>query len=150
LSPEEVRSLTLPLIPVPIQRNTREGNQEIKAAHVPESFNEKPNRLPQKDLDLRCIKQNVISYNGNKNSINIYRHRGFIHKYVLSPENLTIVKTCLARLIPRMSRIFSLEILLVQVVYLRTYFQLLALRVLSIRKVTRANLCQKQVRHSTP
>jgi IS5 family transposase len=30
------------LIPVPIQRNTKEENQEIKAGNVPDSFTEKP------------------------------------------------------------------------------------------------------------
>jgi IS5 family transposase len=76
------------LIPVPIQRNTKEENQEIKAGNVPDSFTENPNRLPQKDLDARWVKKNDVSYYGYKNSINIDRDHGFIRKYDISPANI--------------------------------------------------------------
>jgi IS5 family transposase len=76
------------LIPVPIQRNTREENQEIKAGNVPDSFKENPNRLPQKDLDAQWVKKNDVSYYGYKNSINIDREHGFIRRYDVTPANI--------------------------------------------------------------
>lgn len=76
------------LVPVPVQRNTREENQEIKAGRVPDSFKETPNRLPQKDLDARWVKKNDVSYFGYKNSINIDRKHGFIRRYEVTPANI--------------------------------------------------------------
>jgi IS5 family transposase len=76
------------LIPVPIQRNTRKENQEIKEGHVPESFVESTNRLPQKDTDARWTKKNGKSYYGYKNSISIDVEHGFIRNYEVSPANV--------------------------------------------------------------
>ena len=37
------------LVPVPLQRNTRDENKEIKAGRLPQGWDEKPDRLWQKD-----------------------------------------------------------------------------------------------------
>jgi len=76
------------LVPVPKQRNTREENQEIKAGRMPEGWDEKPERLRQKDLDARWCKKNGISYYGYKNSICIDVEHGFIRRYAVTPANI--------------------------------------------------------------
>ena len=40
------------LVPVPRQRNSREDNKEIKENRMPEGWDENPDRLQQKDLDV--------------------------------------------------------------------------------------------------
>jgi hypothetical protein len=39
---------------LPMQRNTREENAEIKAGRLPEGWDEDPDQLRQKLLDSRC------------------------------------------------------------------------------------------------
>ena len=51
-------------IEVPIQRNTRDENKQIKEGEVPESFEQNPNRLAQKDTDVLWTKKNNVSYFG--------------------------------------------------------------------------------------
>jgi IS5 family transposase len=75
------------LVPVPKQRNTREENEEIKAGRMPQGWEEKPNRLCQKDLDARWVQKNGINYYGYKNSICIDVDHGFIRRYVVTPAN---------------------------------------------------------------
>lgn len=58
-------------IEVPKQRNSRDDNKQLKAGGTPESFREKPGRLPQKDLDARWTKKNGISYFGYKNHVKV-------------------------------------------------------------------------------
>lgn len=58
-------------IEVPKQRNSRDDNKQLKAGERPESFREKPGRLPQKDLDARWTKKNGISYFGYKNHVKV-------------------------------------------------------------------------------
>ena len=43
---------------VPRQRNTREENDEIKQGNTPESFEENPAKLSQKDTDARWTTKN--------------------------------------------------------------------------------------------
>ena len=47
------------LVPVPKQRNRREGNKEIKANRLPDGWNESPKRLQQIDLDARWVKKMI-------------------------------------------------------------------------------------------
>ena len=48
------------IVPVPIQRNTREENKDIKEGKIPEEWKESPERLHQKDVDARWTKKNLI------------------------------------------------------------------------------------------
>jgi IS5 family transposase len=41
------------IIPVPIQRNTRKENNDIKEGKIPEEWEKSPEGLHQKDLDAR-------------------------------------------------------------------------------------------------
>ena len=56
-------------IKVPIQRNTRQENKEIKEGNVPEQWNENPHKMAQKDTDARWTKKNGRNYYGYKNHI---------------------------------------------------------------------------------
>lgn len=53
-------------VEVPIQRNTREENKQVKDDKVPEDWKNNPNKLCQKDVDARWTKKNNKSYFGYK------------------------------------------------------------------------------------
>ncbi|WP_255003193.1 IS5 family transposase [Cyanobium sp. HWJ4-Hawea] len=76
------------LVPVPKQRNSREENKEIKAGNIPEGWEEKPNRLQQKDLDARWVKKNGVNHFGYKNSICIDVDHGFIRRYAITTASI--------------------------------------------------------------
>jgi IS5 family transposase len=76
------------LVPVPKQRNTRAENEAIKQGKLPEGWEDKPNRLREKDLDARWVKNNGTSHYGYKNSICIDVTDGFIRRYAVTPANI--------------------------------------------------------------
>jgi hypothetical protein len=52
------------IVPVPVQRNTREENRNIKQGEVPEEWQEQTHKLQQKDTDARWVKKNGRSHYG--------------------------------------------------------------------------------------
>ena len=76
------------LIPVPIQRNSREENKSIKQGEIPAEWEEKPNKLAQKDTDGRWTKKNGVSHFGYKNHIAIDREHGFIRSYKVTDASV--------------------------------------------------------------
>jgi IS5 family transposase len=58
-------------IPVPIQRNGREENAQIKADKTPEEWMDNAHKLRHKDVDARWTKKGGQSHYGYKNHINI-------------------------------------------------------------------------------
>jgi transposase, IS5 family len=52
------------IVPVPVQRNTREENISIKQGEVPEVWQEQPHKLQQKDTDVRWVNKNGRRYYG--------------------------------------------------------------------------------------
>ena len=44
------------IVPVPVQRNTREENARIKQGEVPEGWEKQSHKLQQKDTDARWVK----------------------------------------------------------------------------------------------
>lgn len=76
------------LAPVPIQRNTRTENKSIKEGKLPEGWEDKPNRMHQRDLDARWAKKNGTSHYRYKNIICIDVTHGFIRRYAVIPANL--------------------------------------------------------------
>ncbi len=68
-------------MPVPKQRNTKEENQQLGRGEIPETWQEKPHRLSQKDMDARWTKKNGQSHFGYKNHISIDVEYGFIRRY---------------------------------------------------------------------
>lgn len=72
------------LIPVPIQRNTRQENKQVKEGEIPKKWEKNPHILRQKDRDARWVKKNGISHFGYKNHINVDVKYGFIRRYVVT------------------------------------------------------------------
>ena len=56
-------------VEVPIQRNSREENKQIKEEKIPDEWKENPNKLEQKDTDARWTKKNGKSYYGYKDHV---------------------------------------------------------------------------------
>jgi IS5 family transposase len=54
-------------VEVPIQRNNKEENEQIKAGEIPESFSANPHVLAQKDCDARWGKKGNENYFGYEN-----------------------------------------------------------------------------------
>ncbi|MFM7220163.1 MAG: IS5 family transposase [Nodosilinea sp.] len=69
------------IIPVPVQRNSREENKQIKNGEIPAEWKEEPDKLAQKDVDARWTKKNGKSYYGYKNHINVDVAHGFIRQH---------------------------------------------------------------------
>jgi IS5 family transposase len=69
------------LVPVPKQRNSKEENQQLAQGEIPDTWQEKPHRLSQKDMDARWTKKNGQSHFGYKNHISIDVEYGFIRRY---------------------------------------------------------------------
>ncbi|MGF1577113.1 MAG: IS5 family transposase [Cyanophyceae cyanobacterium] len=72
------------LVPVPRQRNSREENAQIKAGKVPDSWQDNPKKLRQKDVDARWTSKNGQFHYGYKNHINVDVKYGFIRCYEVS------------------------------------------------------------------
>lgn len=72
------------IVEVPIQRNNREENQQIKRGEIPEEWKNNPNKLSHKDTDGRWLKKNGEDYFGYKNSIKIDSKKKFIDDYDIS------------------------------------------------------------------
>lgn len=67
------------IVPVPIQRNTREENKTIKQGDTPVDWEDNKHR--QKDTDARWVKKNGKSYYGYKNHIQIDTENKLIRNY---------------------------------------------------------------------
>jgi IS5 family transposase len=71
-------------VEVPRQRNTREENTQIKAGETPESWDKKPHKKRQKDVDARWTKKNDQSYYGYKNHVNADQENKLIQCYAVT------------------------------------------------------------------
>ena len=76
------------LVPVPIQRNSREENKQIKQGEIPAEWEKNPHKLSQKDTDARWTKKNGESHFGYKNHINIDREYGFIRNHSVTDASV--------------------------------------------------------------
>ena len=76
------------IVPVPIQRNGRDENAEIKAGKTPEDWQSKPAKLAQKDVDARWTKKRGRSYFGYKNHINVDRTHKLIRRYAVTDASV--------------------------------------------------------------
>jgi transposase, IS5 family len=74
------------IVSAPVQRNTREENQQIQEGQVPEEWSESKRR--QKDTDARWTKKNNQSYFGYKNHIQIDVKHKLIRDFDVSPASL--------------------------------------------------------------
>ena len=74
------------IVPVPIQRNSREENRRIKAGEVPEDWNEA--KREQKDVAARWTKKRGRSHFGYKNHIDIDAQHKLIRTFEVTPANV--------------------------------------------------------------
>lgn len=76
------------LVPVPIQRNNREENKQIKQGEIPPEWEANPHKLSQKDTDARWTKKNGERHFGYKNHINIDAEYGFIRNHSVTDASV--------------------------------------------------------------
>jgi len=74
-------------IDVPIQRNKRSENKEIKENKIPQSFKDNSNKLSQKDCDARWTKKNNKNEYGYKDHISSDQKTKIITKYKVTPSS---------------------------------------------------------------
>lgn len=67
----EGRIIDATFVEVPIQRNSREHNAQIKAGEVPAEWKEQPHKLRQKDTDAHWAKKKDETYYGYKDHVKI-------------------------------------------------------------------------------
>jgi IS5 family transposase len=75
-------------VEVPIQRNTREENKQIKEGEIPNEWKEKPNKLKQKDTDARWTKKNGKSYYGYKDHVKADEKSKLIDTYTVTDASV--------------------------------------------------------------
>jgi transposase, IS5 family len=68
-------------VPVPMQRNSRDENEAMKAGRIPEEWDNKPEKLRQKDRDPRWTKRHGRSFFGYKNHVNADAMHKLIRRY---------------------------------------------------------------------
>ena len=74
------------IIRVPVQRNNRDENQQIKDGKQPEGWSE--NKQRQKDTDARWTRKNHKNYYGYKNHISVDVKHKFIRAYVVTSASV--------------------------------------------------------------
>jgi len=75
-------------IEVPIQRNKREENKQIKEGETPESFTKNRHKQQQKDVDARWTTKNNTDYFGYKNHVKIDSASKLITKYKVTDASV--------------------------------------------------------------
>ena len=69
------------LVAVPIQRNSRDENEQIKGGETPDVWADEPAKRRQKDRDARWTKKHGKSHYGYKNHITIDRRHKLIRRF---------------------------------------------------------------------
>ena len=69
------------IVAVPVQRNGRDENEQIKRGETPEAWDDKPAKRCQKDTEARWTKKHGKSHYGYKNHIGIDRRHKLIRRY---------------------------------------------------------------------
>lgn len=75
-------------VEVPIQRNKREENKQIKKGEIPDAWKTSPNKLEQKDVDARWTKKNGKSYYGYKDHIKADSKSKLIDSYTVTDASV--------------------------------------------------------------
>lgn len=75
-------------VSVPIQRNSRESNEAIKAGNTPEHWAAQPGKDRQKDVDARWTKKAGKDHYGYKNHINVDAPTKIITRHTTTPANV--------------------------------------------------------------
>jgi len=72
------------IVPVPIQRNTHDENETVKAGKTPAAWEQKPAKNRQKDKDARWTKKHNKSFFGYKNHVNADARYKLIRTYAVT------------------------------------------------------------------
>jgi len=72
------------IVPAPIQRNTRDENETVKAGKTPAAWEQKPAKNRQKDKDARWTKKHNKSFFGYKNHVNADARYKLIRTYAVT------------------------------------------------------------------
>ena len=75
-------------VEVPRQRNSREENKQIKEGNIPESFEENPHKMRQKDIKARWSARPKLHHYGYKNSVIVDTKQKIIVAYQVDPTNV--------------------------------------------------------------
>jgi len=85
----EGKMIDASFVEAPRQRNTREENKQIKkTGKAPESWNDKPHMLCQKDVDARWTKKNNTTFYGYKNHIKADTKTKLIEEYIVTDASV--------------------------------------------------------------
>lgn len=85
---KEGRLMDATIVAIPIQRNSRDVNKEIKEGKIPSSFSKAPFKHSQKDTDARWTKKNNVSYYGYKNHIKADVKTKLVLDYTVTAANV--------------------------------------------------------------
>lgn len=91
---KEGKMLDATIVSVPIQRNSRGDNEEIKMGITPKAFIEKPNKLRQKDTEARWTKKHNKNYFGYKNHVKADAKNKFILNYKITDASVHDSQVC--------------------------------------------------------
>jgi IS5 family transposase len=80
-------------VEVPIQRNSRDENRQIKQGEIPARFEDNPHVNSQKDADARWVKKNNVSYFGYKNHVRQDAASKLVVKYMVTDASVHDSKT---------------------------------------------------------
>ena len=83
-----VKQITLHLVTVPKQRNTREENKQIKEDKTPQSFQDNAHKKSQKDCDAKWTKKNNQTEYGYKDHVNADQKTKIITKYTVTSASV--------------------------------------------------------------
>jgi IS5 family transposase len=75
-------------VDVPKQRNNRDENETIKSGEIPEDWEDKPNKLRQKDVDARWTKKNEETHYGYKDHIKVDAESKIILDYEVTDASV--------------------------------------------------------------
>ena len=75
------------IVEVPIQRNSREENKELKEGNIPEDWSE--NKKRQKDTDAQWTRKNMQNYFGYKNHIKVDTKTKLITGFEVTTANIS-------------------------------------------------------------
>jgi IS5 family transposase len=73
---------------VPIQRNSREENDQLKGGEIPEEWKDNPNKLRQKDIDAKWVRKGHQDFFGYKNHIKADTKTKLITGYIVTSANI--------------------------------------------------------------
>jgi IS5 family transposase len=82
------RMVDASIVEVPIQRNSRDENQQLNEGTVPQDWKDQENKLRQKDVDAKWVTHNGKSYYGYKDHVKADEHTKLITGYKVTPANV--------------------------------------------------------------